>query len=150
MRNIIIISTLICCLFTWCKSSKKCEKLGIINIDQQYISYNYCDCIEDAIENKDLPSFKKIILMDVDGNGYNHGSVIIFIIDELGEDNLIKFLKEFNEKEVIKFYSNIAPGFDDTNDEKYKGKNIRKAFPKIAKFLCETQTSNYVREYTCD
>jgi hypothetical protein len=124
--------------FTNCNRSKSVNgivvsELLIIVSNGQGI--NYCKLLEKAI-NGDIGSIKQLSLLEFyDGIGYDHGSVIVDLIEIIGEDKFIQSLSTINkkQKQVIEGY--IEAGLEYGNNPNIKSQTIKEAFPKIYTFL---------------
>ena len=69
-----------------------------ISSNRKYTA-NYCELLNKAIA-KDANSIKQLTLLDFgDAAGYDHGTVIVDLIDLIGEEKFIQSLGTINEKQ---------------------------------------------------
>jgi len=117
----------------------KC-KIGSIEVSELLMvsstdkKYNYCELLEKSIKN-DETSIKKLSLLNFDNAVcYDHGSILVDLINNIGEEKYIKALKPLNNKEKNKVKSYLEVGLLYYKNEKYKDKSIKEVFPKIFAF----------------
>ena len=85
---------------------------------------------------KDANSIKQLTLLDFgDAAGYDHGTVIVDLIDLIGEEKFIQSLGAINEKQKNKLNSYLIVGIEYGNNPNLQGKTVKEAFPKIYDFL---------------
>lgn len=118
------------------------EELRIVTEDYHGISY--CQLLKKALDgNQD--DIRKLILLDFSGAGaagYEHGDVVVKLIDRLGEETIISSLGELTkeEKESIKSY--IRVGLEYGNNP-HQGQTLEQAFPRLNQYLNITADMAY-------
>ena len=121
-----------------CNPKCKVENLEVselLMVSSTYKKYNYCELLEKSIK-KDEPSIKEISLLNFDnGVCYDHGSILVDLINNLGEEKYIKALKELNNKEKNKVKSYLEVGLLYYENEKYKDKSLEEVFPQVYTFI---------------
>lgn len=96
---------------------------------------NYCKLLKKAT-NGDIGSIKQLSLLEFyDGVGYDHGSVIVDLIEIIGENKFIQSLETINkkQKQIIEGY--IEAGLEYGNNQNIQAQTVKEAFPKIYTFL---------------
>lgn len=96
---------------------------------------SYC-----ALVNKSLEGDKECILilskLDVtDFASYQHGAVLIEVIDKITELEYLKLIEPLSKKQKYAIYYKLWAGLEFTQNKRYKGKNIDTAFPILIKYL---------------
>lgn len=107
----------------------------LLNSATEKQNVNYSKLLKRATEG-DEKSIKQLTLLSFsDASGYDHGAVIVDLIEIIGEDKFIESLSLINyeQKQNIKAY--IEVGLEYGNNEKIKAKTIEMAYPKIFTFL---------------
>ena len=106
--------------------------------DKSFFS-DYGSLLENAIDGTadDLKSF---CLMDFGGEGsYDHGGVLICLIDSIGEKKFLEAVKLMNqeEKELLKFYLRAGMEYGQKTFSYDEINNYHKYYPLIAEQLGE-------------
>jgi hypothetical protein len=111
------------------------EELRIATDD--YYGISYCKLLKKAIDGNQ-EDIKKIMLLDFSGAGaagYDHGDVLVKLIDRLGEETIISSLgNQLTKKEKREIESYIAVGLEYGNNP-HQGKNPDEAFPFLYEYL---------------
>ena len=111
------------------------EELRIATDD--YYGISYCKLLKKAIDGNQ-EDIKKIMLLDFSGAGaagYDHGDVLVKLIDRLGEEAIISSLgNQLTKKEKRGIESYIAVGLEYGNNP-HQGKNPDEAFPFLYEYL---------------
>ena len=91
-----------------------------------------------AIEG-DQKDIKKLMLLDFSGAGaasYDHGDVIVKLIDRLGEDTIISSLgNQLTKKEKGSIEAYISAGLE-YGSNPHHGQTLESVFPLIYQYLC--------------
>lgn len=98
-------------------------------------SYDYCELLEKAV-NKDQEAIKKLSLLEFDGAvGYDHGYVLVKLIETIGENNYLTAIQKVSneEKGFIEGYLDV--GLEYGNFEQYQGKQLKEVFPTLYNYL---------------
>ena len=137
MKKIFILS-IITLLFCFCSKDRCSEEIGFkldyhlfnkINVKGQ----SYCDIIKKSLngEKEAIIDLSKVKVSD--GASYQHGAVLIIVIDKLSESKYLEYISDLNQEEKSTIYYAIWAGLDFTNNQNYEGKRIEQAFPELAK-----------------
>lgn len=96
----------------------------------------YCDLVNESFTGK-LNSILALSRLKIEGGAsYEHGAVLIEIIDKIGEKKYLKIFCQLNQEErKYLYYSIIFAGLDFTENLKYKNKSIDKVFPLLTRSL---------------
>ena len=124
-----------------------CNKVKSIYVSDLLISYTknkdikYCSILYLAsIGNKE--SISKLIKLQIyDSAGYDHGNVIVNLIEYLGEDEFIKAIKKDitnKDKDILMGYLKVGIEYND----KYKSKKVKDIFPKVYYFITNSTHNN--------
>ena len=111
------------------------EELRIVTDDYHGISY--CKLLNKAIEGNQ-EDIKKLILLDFSGAGeagYDHGDVIVKLIDRLGEETIISSLgNQLTEEEKGRIEAYISVGME-YGSNPHHGQKPEVAFPLLYEYL---------------
>ena len=111
------------------------EELKLVAEDEQGI--NYCQLLKKAIGGNQ-EDIKRLMLLDFSGAGaagYEHGDVIVKLIDRLGEETIISSLGSqltYKEKETIKSYINAGLEY---GNNPHQRQTLEEAFPRLNQYL---------------
>jgi ABC-type enterochelin transport system ATPase subunit len=96
------------------------------------MNIDYCKLLKKALKG-DANSIKKLTLLNIEGasSAYDHGNVIIGLIEHLGEDKFINSLGTINYKQTRKIISYLRGGFEYGQYPYLQGKSIKEIYPKI-------------------
>jgi len=148
-KRIIIITLIIitgCCTQgDFDKDDQICEEMGIRYY--QGLSYastcKYCRYVKEAT-HKDKHALKKLFLMDFQGGySYDHGTILITILDKTGEEFFIQVLQEEMPKRQMLVRNYLLFGLDHVDNPKYHMKPFYEVFPLLGDFLCEKLGNTY-------
>ena len=122
-------------------NSEKCNSVSNFDVGELLLisskekSYNYCELLENAIK-KDQEAIIKISLLQFDGSaGYDHGYVLVKLIDTIGENEYLKAIQNIYNKEKGFIEGYLDVGLEYGNIKKFQEQSLEKAFPKIYTFL---------------
>jgi hypothetical protein len=105
----------------------------LISSDEQNI--DYCNLVEMSLQ-KHTPSIKTLSLLEYhNAVGYDHGSVLVDIIERVGEDIFINGLNGISITEKITIKSYLMVGLEYGSNPNFEGKTLEHAFPKLNSFL---------------
>lgn len=96
---------------------------------------NYCKLLNESTKGN-TASIRKLALLEIsDGAGYEHGAVIVDLIEIIGEDKFIESLATMSkeQKQVVKGF--IEAGLEYGNNPNLQTKTFKEAFSKIYDFL---------------
>lgn len=94
----------------------------------------YCKLVNQSLEG-DLTAVRELSSVKVlDGASYEHGAVLIEVIDKISEKNYLEAIKNFSEKEKkYIYYSILSAGLEFTQNPKYEKRDIESVFPILSK-----------------
>lgn len=102
---------------------------------------DYCDLLSDATDKK-REAIRKISLLDISGDAfYDHGCVIVDLIDEIGEEKYIESLGALTWEEERKICDCILAGLEYGNG-KHQSQKLEDAFPKITALFSNPKKTN--------
>lgn len=120
-------------------SQNNCEDKFDFRLTSQLLAkannygYPYCNLIEKSLGG-DSEAIKDLSLLSFDaGFAYEHGAVLIEVIDSVGEDEYARLLKQLPEKERKEVFFSLRAGFDYTQNPSYKNSDFEKSLPKLHK-----------------
>ena len=111
------------------------EELRIVT-DRNH-GFSYCKLLKKAIDGNQ-EDIKKLMLLDFSGSGaagYDHGNVLVKLIDRLGEEKIISSLgNQLTEEEKEGIESYISVGLE-YGSNPHHGQNPEEAFPLLYEYL---------------
>lgn len=140
MKETLVISVIALLLHS-CNTDNCSDKVGF-KLDYHLFDQikvngkSYCDLVNGAMkgDEKSITALSKVNVGD--GASYQHGAVLIEVIDKLSEKEYLKIISQLNEKERRAiYYSYVWAGLNFTSNPKYKKKHIEKVFPELTKEL---------------
>jgi hypothetical protein len=137
MKKILLLLIILSVCFVNCSRHKdvngiEVSELLLFSSKKQHI--NYCNLLREAIKGNDN-SIREITLLEFyDATAYDHSSVIVDLIEIIGEDKFIQSLHSMNkrQKQIAKGY--IQVGLEYSNNKQLQLKTFKDAFPKI--YMC--------------
>ena len=132
LLSIIVFVCFACCGSKVINGIEVSELLLIASKEQ---NIDYCKLLNEAIEGNNSSIRKLALLKFYDGAGYDHGAVVVDLIELIGEDKFIYSLTTINDeqKKWIKGY--IEVGLEYGNNPNLQSQTFKEAFPKIYDFL---------------
>jgi hypothetical protein len=107
----------------------------LITVSKEKHNINYCKLLKEATKGN-VSSVKQLTLLDFyDGVGYDHGAVIVDLINLIGEDKFIQSLGTLNEEQKSRIISYLMAGLEYGNNPNLQGKTLKEAFYEIYVFL---------------
>lgn len=96
---------------------------------------DYCKLLNKALKGDESSIRQFVLLKFYDSAGYDHGAVLVELIEVIGEDIFIHSLTTItnDQKKWIKSY--IEVGLEYGNNTNIKHRTIKETFPKIYQFL---------------
>ena len=99
--------------------------------------------MNEAIKGNDL-SIRQLALLKVyDGAGYDHGAVIVDLIERIGENLFIESLTNINNEQKQWIKGSIEVGLEYGNNPNLQTQSFKEAFPRIYDFLNNVSSTNY-------
>ena len=103
---------------------------------------DYYKLLNEAIKGNDL-SIRQLALLKVyDGAGYDHGAVIVDLIERIGENIFIKSLTNINNEQKQWIKGSIEVGLEYGNNPNLQTQSFKEAFPRIYEFLNNVSSTN--------
>jgi len=120
----------------------RCENTNLIKI-KTILNKNYCELINESL-NKDELSFNTLLRLKVnDKDIYNHGEVLLQIIDLNGEKFTIMCIDNFDKLQKFRLRIYLGAGLQKTNLNKFEGKSFDNVFPELnTKLNTQTRLDN--------
>lgn len=128
----ILLSGITSCSKYSCSNSYISNYLLDYSIENEY---DYCNLFNKAKEGDDQFIEEFVLLSFYDGLAYEHGAVILELIDILGEEEFIESLNSINVKEKKLIQGYIMVGLNFTQNPKFKEKKLNVIFPSVHNFL---------------
>ena len=111
------------------------EELRIVT-DRNH-GFSYCKLLKKAIDGNQ-EDIKKLMLLDFSGSGeagYDHGDVLVKLIDRLGEEKIISSLgSQLTKEEKNEIEAYIVVGLE-YGSNPHHGQNPEEAFPLLYEYL---------------
>ena len=111
------------------------EELRIVTDD--YHGFSYCKLLKKAIDGNQ-EDIKKLILLDFSNSGaasYDHGDVLVKLIDRLGEETIISSLgNQLTKEEKGRIEAYISVGLE-YGSNPHQGQTLEVAFPLLNQYL---------------
>lgn len=141
MNNFKLFFSLVALFFCIISCENKCNINGveigsllIINGEEQGI--NYCELVEKSFLNDNRAISQLCLLYFENSVGYEHGEVIVSLINQIGEEQFLDAIQGINKSEKNRIESYLDVGLEYGNYN-LKGKTIKETFPKVYFFLNE-------------
>lgn len=96
---------------------------------------DYVGLLKDAAEGSEKSIKQLALLRFYDASGYDHGAVIVDLIEIIGEDKFIKSLFQINQEQKHNVKAYIEVGLEYGNNVNIGAETIETAYPKIFTFL---------------
>lgn len=134
----ILLSVLFLAGITNCSRSKvingiHVSELLLVVANEQ--NTDYCKMLRKAIEG-DIPSIRQLTLLDIsDGASYDHGAVIVDLIELVGEDIFVQALESISTKQKEQIKSFIKAGLEYGRHTEWNSQMFENVFPKTYAFL---------------
>jgi len=98
---------------------------------------NYCELVQNSLV-RDKNSFRELLLLEVDDDYiFEHGEVILQLINSNGEEFTIELLRDFDRVQKFRLRVYIGAGLQITDINKFEGQSFKSLFPKLNKVLTE-------------
>lgn len=109
------------------------SELLVIASKEQKI--DYCKLLKESIKGNDS-SIRQLALLKInDGVGYDHGAVVVDLIEVIGEDKFINSLATINNEQKKWIKGSIQVGLEYGKNPNLQTQTFKEAFPKIYDFL---------------
>ncbi|MBQ6724949.1 MAG: hypothetical protein IJQ89_00065 [Bacteroidales bacterium] len=136
--KIILISSIIvflCCACWGHKEINGIEVSELLLVVSEEQNIDYCKLLNEATKGNES-SIKEIALLDFsDGAAYDHGAVLVDLIEKIGEEKFVQSFKSLivREKKWIKGFLEV--GIEYGGNVNMQGQTLKDVFPKIYDFL---------------
>ena len=135
MKKVFIV--LIIISLSYCNIDNCSDKIGF-KLDYYLFDHievngkSYCDLVNGALKGKKESVLELSKINIGDGASYEHGAVLIEVIDKLTELEYLKIINPLDVKERKAIYSSyVWAGLEFTRNPKYQKKRIEIAFPEL-------------------
>ena len=136
--KIILISSIIvflCCACWGHKEINGIEVSELLLVVSEEQNIDYCKLLNEATKGNES-SIKKIALLKIDdAAGYDHGAVIVDLIEVIGEDKFIESIKTINHSEKKRIKGYLEVGIEYGGNPNIQGQTLKEVFPKINEVL---------------
>lgn len=135
MKALLSIVLFMCFACSGHKEINGIEVSDLLLIASKEQNIDYCKLLNKALKGDDSSIRQLVLLKFYDSVGYDHGAVLVELIEVIGEDIFIHSLTTItnDQKKWIKSY--IEVGLEYGNNNHLKPQTIKEAFPKIYQFL---------------
>ena len=133
----ILLSIVVFMCFTCCgtKVINGIEVSELLLIASKEQNIDYCKLLNEAFEGNDSSIRKLVLLKFYDGAGYDHGAVVVDLIELIGEDKFIYSLTTINDEQKKWIIGYIEVGLEYGNNLNLQPQTFKEAFPKVYDFL---------------
>lgn len=129
---------IICCLFINCNNVQNCDKSYVSKYLIDYSNerdYSYCELIDKSLDNN-VNSIREFSLLNFsDGMTYEHGVVILEIINKVGENQFLKAIDNISVTEKMKIKAYLDAGFDLSENPRFENKSLKSSLQEIFNYL---------------
>ncbi|HZH88779.1 MAG TPA: hypothetical protein VFD78_06325 [Chitinophagaceae bacterium] len=95
----------------------------------------YCELVNGALEGNEILILDLSKVSIDDFGSYQHGAVLIDIIDKITIGEYLKIISSLTKKEKKQLYYTIWAGLEFTPNPKYKDKRMENVFPELSELL---------------
>lgn len=136
--KIILISSIIvflCCACWGHKEINGIEVSELLLVVSEEQNIDYCKLLNEATKGNES-SIKEIALLDFsDGAAYDHGAVLVDLIEKIGEEKFVQSIKTINDREKKWIKGFLEVGIEYGGNVNMPGQTLKDVFPKIYDFL---------------
>ena len=142
MKRILITFVSLFPILMYSSCNNKSEKVHGIDVSPLLTevakeqNIDYCKLLENALKG-DTNSILQISLLEFyDGCGYDHGAVLVDLIQMIGEDTYIKSIRTTNEAQRYRILGYLEVGLLYATPNMYdSNKTVENGFPRLYSFL---------------
>ena len=105
----------------------------LLQVSAKNNSYRYCDLVEKSLKGEKA-SLKTLSLLDIgDAAGYDHGIILVKIIQEIGSTTYLESLGNMSEgeKQKVKSYLEVGVEYGEFGDDL----TLKEMLPKVYGYL---------------
>lgn len=107
------------------------EVTELLLFSTETLDIDYCKILKNATK-EDEKAIKQLLLLDIYGAaGYDHGAVIVGLIEFIGEDKIINIVEPMDYEQKASIMSYIEAGLLYGNNSNFNKQEICDAFPKL-------------------
>lgn len=118
-----------------CNNCSEIQGIEISELLNRQIDDSYCDLLDKAI-SLDKEAIIKISNYKIsDAAGYDHGYVLIRLIEKIGEEKYLKALEGASIEEKTSIESYLWAGLEYGGNKIYQNKKLSEVFPLLAESL---------------
>ncbi|WP_158237253.1 hypothetical protein [Aquimarina sp. MAR_2010_214] len=122
-------------MITSCNNCNEIQGIVISELLNRQINDSYCDILNKAIE-LDKEAIIKISTIEVsDAAGYDHGYVLIRLIEKIGEQEYLKALENVSTEQKKSIESYLWAGLEYGGNKIYSNKKLNEVLPLLAESL---------------
>lgn len=127
-------------VFNSCRNSCEINGIKISELIKVATDEPYCDLVKLSLEN-DVTALKKISRLNIrDGAGYEHGYIMIQIIENIGEKKYTNAIKDFSTTEKKDIYSYLQVGLEYGGNKLYRDKKVKDILPLFVESINDDLT----------
>ncbi|WP_299610448.1 hypothetical protein [uncultured Aquimarina sp.] len=131
----VIIIIVVCSLSISCNNCDQVQGIEISELLNRQIDDSYCEILDNAI-NLDKKSIVKISRYKIsDAAGYDHGYVLVRLIEKIGEEEYFNGFQNLSLNEKKSVLSYLKAGLENGGNKIYKFKKLDEIFPILSKSL---------------
>ncbi|MDY8138850.1 hypothetical protein [Aquimarina sp. 2201CG5-10] len=135
----VIIIIVFCSLNIGCNSCDEVQGIKISELLSRQIDDSYCETLENAIKLDKEAIIKVSTYKISDAAGYDHGYVLVSLIEKIGEQEYLKAIESVSTEQKQHIESYLWAGIDYGVNKIYKFKKLEELLPELAKFLKNRQ-----------
>lgn len=132
LLSFIVFMCYACCEHKEINGIEVSELLLVVSEEQ---NIDYCKLLNEAIKGNES-SIKKIALLKIDdAAGYDHGAVLVDLIEVIGEDKFIESIKTINHSEKKRIKGYLEVGIEYGGNPNIQDETLKEVFPIINEVL---------------
>jgi len=133
--TIVITLTVFNCWKNYCCNVEGIEPSYLLLTLSNRDDYDYCDSLDQALQG-DLLALKRLTMFHFEGgSSYEHGIVLLEVIDRVGENKYLEAVKDFSKKEKKTIDRYLNAGLNFSQNPKFQSQRIDLIFPQVNAFL---------------
>ncbi len=133
--NFIIMIIIICTFTIGCNNCDQVQGIKISELLNRQIDDSYRELLDNAVK-LDKEAIVKISTYKIsDAAGYDHGYVLVRLIEKIGEEEYFKGFENLSLKEKKSVLSYLKAGLENGGNKIYQYKKIDEIFPILSSSL---------------
>ncbi|WP_160112004.1 hypothetical protein [Aquimarina sp. AU58] len=130
-----VMITIVYTMIMSCSNCREIQGIKISELLNRQIDDLYCDTLDKAIK-LDKEAIIKISTYKIsDAAGYDHGYVLISLIEKIGEQEYLKAIENLSLEEKSSIESYLWVGMEYGGNKIYEYKKLNEVLPLLAKSL---------------